>query len=231
MLLALFSMCISAQTGLFFESNVELESRFRLLTPVDRTEYTSFYLDDRMNDIPKMRVGLNIKLGYTISQRWAVLLGISYTNLGYYVNSESIRYPNDHDGNGSFIIKENYRQQSDLQAITVPLELRYHVINKDKYRLFASLGVNTSYLYNTILSEVFDNNNQEVVRNYDIDNAGITPLLFGGTAGLGLELPTSESTSMMVKGAIDYYFSTFQTLVLEEQLVGGVLDVGFKKSF
>jgi len=223
---------LHAQSNLFIEGGLELESRFRNLKAYEGSddELSLFYSTNRVNDKAKFQLGGNLKFGYSLSSKVDILSGLSYTNLGYFVNAEGVRYPGDHNGSGGFINKENYRQRAIFHSLSIPIAIRYHVYNSENTRIFGEVGLLGSYVMNSTMREVYDLDGSEVAID-QLTNYLNSPIQFGGTIGIGLEQSIGPKSSLIIKPVFDYYFTKSNTFLLEENLLGFSCDIGLKRKF
>lgn len=209
--------------------NIGLNNTFRSLTfKPDNGPISLIHIyESRLADKAIIQGNLALDYYFEVSKRFRLITGINYTNLGHnYVNGQ-FRFPDEHNGDGGFIEKENLRHYFDFKALEFPVGLQFYLWTKKS----------SIYLDTRLLSTVLLTKNE--VETYTFENESVkrklkyseTNFILGTGLSLGMKFPLSSTLELNIQPNLKFYFTEIESFLFFDRVYSFGVNIGAEYHF
>lgn len=156
------------------------------LSPSSYYEYNSS--ETPQNETPikashHLPIRFGLKIGYQLSERWALQTGITYT----YLYSEF-----------TLVNRQQTAIEQRLHYVGIPLGISYQIWKNSKFRLYASAGASAE--------KCVKNSQESRDANINVQSDNEKPLQWSVNTALGAEYQPTKQLGIYLEPSLGYYF-------------------------
>lgn len=189
-------------------------------------EKSSFLALANIKESPKYGFTSGVNILYQLLDRVGVEFGVLYNNKGekMYSNSSSSSTWTTPDGtSASYAIKET-KSTLAYQYLEIPLKINVNLVNKNKLKLFPSLGCSMNVFMgkNTTTTFIYDDGHKEKNVSHEYEPKNIPTSEFSLLVGVGVSYDLNQRLFLKLEPS----FRTFIRPLVDSPVSGTLYSVG-----
>ena len=176
------------------------------------SHYESISSETPQNETPikashHLPIRFGLKIGYQLSERWALQTGITYT----YLYSEF-----------TLVNKQQPAIEQRLHYVGIPLGISYQIWKNSNFRLYASAGASAE--------KCVKNSQESGDANINVQSDSEKPLQWSVNTALGAEYQPTKQLGIYLEPSLGYYFKDNTPLehYYKEHPLSPAIEFGFR---